>query len=357
MSRPSRPWQRRGSGGGRGCVGPRWTGGTGGTGGTAVLALAAACLVLGIACRRGGDRDSPRQAAGSARVPLASVSARLPSPRSRVSPLMPNSAEPGTNGPRPGDPELLLPRQAEAPMPLVVYLHGFASGAKRFAAALGIAAHVQEHGYAAFVPHGDVDYAGRSFWEAGPACCNFDGSPSPVSRGLRDRVQALAARPRIDAERVFLVGFSNGGFLAHRAACHWGELLAAVASIAGAGLPPGEACPKPPQSVNFLQVHGTRDAVVKPAGGFLFADTRRPYPSVEASLAPWLALNGCASKPQWQTRLDLDPRMRGSETRVGVYPGCAAGGVQIWSIEGGDHVSGLSHRTLEAVFRFFQAVR
>lgn len=242
-------------------------------------------------------------------------------------------------------------------MPLVVFLHGFARSAESFAKALDLAAHAQEHGYAALVPNGDLDYAGRRFWDGGPACCNFDGLPSPATDRLRSRIEALAARPRIDAQRVFLVGFSNGGFLAHRAACHFGGLLTAVASIAGAGLPPEEVCPNPPAKVDFLQIHGTNDAVVKLAGGFLFADTRRPYPSVDASLARWVALNGCAPEPQWQRRLDLDPRLRGSETQVGVYPGCTAGRVELWRIERGDHTSGLSRRTLDAVFRFFQAAR
>jgi len=98
-------------------------------------------------------------------------------------------------------------------------------------------------------------------------------------------VDSWRRRPGVDPRRIYVLGFSNGGFMAHRLACRIGDRLAAVASIGGAGLDAAERCTIA-APVGVLEVHGDGDRIVRPDGGRVFniADLA-PFPSTDATLA------------------------------------------------------------------------
>jgi polyhydroxybutyrate depolymerase len=61
----------------------------------------------------------------------------------------------------------------------------------------------------------------------------------------------------IDAKRVYVAGFSNGGFFAHRIGCERADVVAAVAPVSGVlGMPPGQC--KPSRKVPVLEFTATR---------------------------------------------------------------------------------------------------
>ena len=53
--------------------------------------------------------------------------------------------------------------------------------------------------------------------------------------------QFMSVEPYRSAQRVFVIGFSNGGFMAQRLACDVGDHIAGVISIAGAAPSPDSA--------------------------------------------------------------------------------------------------------------------
>jgi poly(3-hydroxybutyrate) depolymerase len=143
--------------------------------------------------------------------------------------------------------------------------------------------------------------------------------------------------------------------MAYRAACEIAARLRGIFSIAGAGTSEPAAC-RPEQQLSVVQIHGDADAIVAFEGGHLFADFRRPrHPSAEASLRPFAQLNGCSAEARVERDLDLDPRIGGAETQVAAFPGCSFGAVELWRIRGGDHSSGLSRRSLKAIWEFIRA--
>jgi polyhydroxybutyrate depolymerase len=257
--------------------------------------------------------------------------------------------------PVPDSAALQLPEGPPGRLPLFVFLHGLGGSGAELSSGLHLKEYSQQLGFAFLAPDGMLDYSGRRFWNATESCCNFDKLPVDHIALLRDWIQRASQHPKVDPARVYLVGYSNGGFLAHRAACELGSLVRGIFSIGGAGPNRPKAC-HPDKAPSIVEIHGDEDAIVAFQGGYLFADRSRPrHPSVEASLRMWRKLNGCSEPAVVSADLDLEPRIPGAETQVSSYPGCSGNAVQLWRIRGGGHAAGLSRLSVLAIWERIQA--
>lgn len=68
----------------------------------------------------------------------------------------------------------------------------------------------------------------------------------------------MSARFNVDARRVYLVGNSNGAFMAHRYACEHPARIAAIAGLVGA-MRTGPSVCSPAAGVSILHIHGDAD--------------------------------------------------------------------------------------------------
>jgi len=223
--------------------------------------------------------------------------------------------------------------------PLLVFLHGLGGSGAEIVANPAIRALAERGRMVLVAPDGTFDRAGRRFWNAGAACCNFDGKAVNDVARLEALISRWLERPEIDPARAYVVGFSNGGFMAHRLACLMDDQLAAVVSIGGAGRGPDEACAPVSSSIAVLEVHGDADPIVHYQGGRVF-DNRAlaPHPSAPRTFLDWAERLGCpvAAAPR-ATLVDLDPRLPGAETRVEGYASCSSGAAELWTVHGGGH--------------------
>jgi polyhydroxybutyrate depolymerase len=222
--------------------------------------------------------------------------------------------------------------------PLLVFLHGLGGSGAEALADPGIRGLAERGRMVLVAPDGNLDREGRRFWNAGPACCNFDGKAVDDLARLETLIDSWRQRPEIDPARVYLIGFSNGGFMAHRLACWMDDRLAAVVSIGGAGRGPEEACAAV-SSIAVVEVHGDADPVVRYQGGRVLGNRQvDPHPSAPQTIADWADRLGCSpgAKPKITT-LDLDPRLPGAETTVESYGGCPHGTAELWTVHGGGH--------------------
>ena len=89
-------------------------------------------------------------------------------------------------------------------------------------------------------------------------------------------IAAVRSQYEIDPTRVFVVGFENGGFMAHRMACEHPEVLSGIVSISGSSFLNASECEAlnvesssvPSNSfVNMLQISGRLDRVPSVNGG------------------------------------------------------------------------------------------
>ncbi len=303
-----------------------------------VLALCSA-LALG-----GCHRDPPVQRRGP--TPREEAAALLEQARRDVEQAAPEVREGAS---------LRLPSGEAGALPLLIFLHGLGGSGEELSRGLHLVEYSEQLGFAYLAPDGVVDGSGRRFWNASPSCCNFEQRDVDHIGMLRGWIQDALKNPRLDAGRVYLVGYSNGGFLAHRAACELGSLLRGIYSIGGAGPNPGQAC-KPERGPSIVEIHGDEDAIVSFEGGHLFADRRRPaHPSSEATVRAWSKRNGCGAQPNVRADLDLEPRIPGAETQVLAFPDCTGNPVELWRIRGGGHAAGLSRLTVLEIWQHLQA--
>lgn len=127
-----------------------------------------------------------------------------------------------------------------------------------------------------------------SSWNTG-LCCGGAQSAGVDDVGFaRTVVQHVGIGSCIDPSRVFAIGMSNGGHMAHRLACEAADVFAGVASVAGV-LTMLECNPSRPISVQ--QFHGTADNIVSYDG------IGPGFPGAEDMMEGWAARNGCAPVP------------------------------------------------------------
>ena len=232
------------------------------------------------------------------------------------------------------------------PAPLVILLHGYGGNGTSMAGYLDMAGLAEEYGFLYLSPHGTTEDNpnsddDRRFWNATDACCNFYGSAVDDSSYLLNLISETKAQYSVDDERVFLVGLSNGGFMSHRMACDYPDVVSAIVSIAGATYKSSEAC-SAESPVRVLQIHGTNDDVIYYVGGDNFAAV---YPGAEETVEKWAVANGCSLTSETSaTQLDSASDVPGAETVITRYAeGCSEGGpVELWTIAGGSHVPALS---------------
>ena len=136
----------------------------------------------------------------------------------------------------------------------VLLLHGLGGSGRNLIRHFGIDALSKQLGFEFEAPDGTVDGQGRRFWNAGESCCDFDKLGPDHVRSLG----ATVARERTRGKRVFVVGYSNGGFMAHRLACEV-DGIAGILSVAGPSPLDVSTCKH--SAARVLHVHGDADEI------------------------------------------------------------------------------------------------
>lgn len=260
-------------------------------------------------------------------------------------------------------PEVYVPpdHDSRTPLPLVILLHGYQSSSDKVEQYFDLQPAATRTGFIYVRPNGSKDRSGDQFWNATDACCDLTGTGVDDSAYLAQLIADLKARYRVDPRRVYLVGHSNGGFMAYRMACDHADSIAAIVSLAGAMTADPRRC-TPSTPVSVLEVHGTADDLIQYAGGSIRG---HEFPAASVTVKDWARLDRCAAVPTEQPALDVigrpdirssTPPLAGAETSVLAYPRCAATTtVELWTIRGGGHIPGLTPRFTAEVIDFLLA--
>jgi polyhydroxybutyrate depolymerase len=305
------------------------------------------------------------------RLPAEARVQTTPSPATAPPSVAPNAVDAGPNSEaalgKPTDPadpgtafdppaELHLPTTLGVGerVPLLMVLHGFGVSSSLLIAKAGLNQVADLKKFAYLAPEGARDSLGRPFWNAGPSCCDLEHrAPDDVKR-LRDLLDFSLKSSAIDPKRVFLIGYSNGAFMAQRLACDVSDRLAGVISVAGAASGPEVPC-TPSTPLSFLEIHGDADPVVHYEGGVVFDRTDLPpHPSALETAKTWAQRLGCSGTPQNTGNLDLEPHITGNETDVQRFAGCR-GAVELWTVHGGGHYVALQPPAIDAMWKFVLA--
>lgn len=250
---------------------------------------------------------------------------------------------------------LVLPTnyQPGTPAPLIIGLHGYTAESPYAQNYFALGKVADEKGILTVYPSGSKDTNGYLFWNATPACCNFDSNSVDDEAYLLSIIDSVSKDHTVDPARIYIIGHSNGGFMAHRMACNQSDRIAAIVSLAGATYSNPKSC-NPTSPVSVLQIHGSNDEVISYTGGYLFSSA---YPSARRTIDLWGKLNECGKKPyRVLPRLDLDRKISGLETTVLRYKGCKTGAnSELWTINKGKHSPELSATFAKSVIDYLLA--
>lgn len=298
------------------------------------LAIVATFVAVAAACTTSSS-DGPSSASGAS---SQRVSAAPSLPLGPTAPIL------GTGGPIPPPsssppapiPGLVVPDSVASGsdrVPFVLLLHGYGGTGASIAKHFAFPKLASSERFIYVAPDGVMDSKRARFWNAGPSCCDFDRSAPDHLKALGDILRAARVHPRVDPDRIFVVGFSNGGFMAHRLACEV-EGIAGIASVAGAAVAEPDKCAHAARTL--LQIHGDADPVVRFGGGHVLDKTELPkhQGALEGTRA-WAKRMGCQAEPKTGAAFDLDAKIPGAETEPQRFE-CASK-VALFKVRGGTH--------------------
>jgi len=174
-------------------------------------------------------------------------------------------------------------------LPLLIALHGFGDTWENFYPGTGFIPLAEQENFIVAFPQGYLNQ-----WNDGT---RGDHEEDDVQI-LRDLVERVDRDYRVDLDRVYLVGFSNGGMMVFRAGCEAPDLFAGIASVAGTLLSQqATECPEEAQ-LPVLMIHSVDDMTVPFNGG----NGRLPVP---LGVQFWTSHNDCdiADVPEFANEL------------------------------------------------------
>jgi polyhydroxybutyrate depolymerase len=191
----------------------------------------------------------------------------------------------------------------ESPLPLVVVIHGAFDTAKGMEKVSGFSELADREGFVVLYPNGMGIMGFLQHWNAGHCCGKAAEDQLDDVGYVAETIKDVCSRLKIDRDRIYMVGFSNGGMLAYRFAAERGDLLAAVAPLAASiGGKPSEDAPQwhipdPRHPLSVISFHGLEDDDVPYEGGpSRHRGGTRTYWSVEKSIEFWVGKNGCSQE-------------------------------------------------------------
>lgn len=224
--------------------------------------------------------------------------------------------------------QVYLPFQydVKAEWPLVILLHGYTGTAASEDIYLGMSARASLRGYVLLIPEGRVNSKGAQFWNATDFCCDFEHTQVNDVEYITKLIKRVQETYHIDARRIYLYGHSNGGYMVNRLACESATTFAAVASLAGGSYKNSADC-KGKEPLSYLQIHAVDDPTVP------YGDDPR-FSGGKATVANWVARNGCAPDAVTGPRKDLVFTIPFADTTPQIWNKCANGTeVQFWTVK------------------------
>ena len=219
---------------------------------------------------------------------------------------------------------------SDVKLPLVIALHGGKSSGSRLVKTSGLNEISDQENFLVVYPD-----AQNGNW--------VDGR-SVVSHGTDDvdfintLITSLASNHSVDTSRVYVIGISNGSFMAQRLACELPNKISAISVIAGALPTELESVCQPDRPMPVIMFSGTDDNTVPWDGGTMLrgegGEVLSPFDT-----AKWWASNNKCSQPD-MIPVTSNENIESDKTSIEQYTfsGCDdSSTVVFYKIIGGGH--------------------
>ena len=144
---------------------------------------------------------------------------------------------------------------------------------------------------------------------------------------------------------MFVVGHSNGAFMALRLACEASDVIDGVVAVAGSTWTDFSRCPDG-RKIPILLVHGTDD------GTILYKGEEGKYPSASETAARFAERDGCRTiLNEGETRDFVEPVDQ--ETRIERF--LCRTPLELWTLQGIGHVPAFNAAWTAATFDWLEA--
>ena len=174
-------------------------------------------------------------------------------------------------------------------VPIVMNFHGFSQSVSDYIIEADMRSLAESDTFILIYPQGSY-LNGFSHWNA---CPNGGDNKSDVDDFgfVEDLIEEISSQYNVDMDRIYAVGYSNGGMLAYGLANYKSDLIAAVASVSGAML---DCIGNTSHPMPVLHLHGTDDYVLPYNGD-------KGFNSVQNTLDHWIDFNNTTTNPSIST--------------------------------------------------------
>jgi polyhydroxybutyrate depolymerase len=219
------------------------------------------------------------------------------------------------------------------PWPLVIVLHGSSGDGPTIEHQSGMDSLAEAQRFLVAYPNGTGGAFGLypSDWNAGTCCGGANRDNIDDLGFISALIAEVTLHLSVDPHRVYVGGFSSGGYMAYHAGCQLATTIAAIGVISGSLA--DDSC-APAKPVPLFAEHGTDDPEVPydqdapPPPG--------PVPNVADTLPPsvrfWSSINGCAAKTAKSAI-----KTPSADVAQTAMTSCTGADVDFYRIQGGTH--------------------
>ena len=217
---------------------------------------------------------------------------------------------------------LIRPAAAVAGAPALLLLHAHGMNPDGMANLTRAGRLAQQYGVYVYLPR-----AKNGAWNEDPSSTDTTDDVGFLSALIDHAV----ADDRVDAQRVYIAGYSSGGFMAERMACQASSKVAGFVAVAATMRQSLAALCSPDRAMPAAFMDGTSDAVV-PYNGEPTVD------SAAAASTFWASANACLPLTDLQTSTLPQKVSDGTSVALTRFSACPAGtAADLYTINGGGH--------------------
>lgn len=245
--------------------------------------------------------------------------------------------------------------------PLIISMHGYGGNATIQNYYVRLGAYNNKFGFVYAAPNGLKDKNDKGFWNASNFCCDFEKTEIDDVAYIKNLIEQISQSKdigRIDKDRIYLIGYSNGAFLASKIACSNEVNIAGIVTISGTSdlrdefenlMPFDKSLCEHNRAIPVLHVHGTRDETIPYEGK---DNGHNGSASALSQVARWADQNDCrGSLVKVDKRLNASNFVKGKETEYFVMQECQAA-VEHFKINEGPHFGIFRRKFTKAMLEF-----
>ncbi len=187
-------------------------------------------------------------------------------------------------------------------------------------------------------PEGLNGAYGKPTWNDCRGDCMVSSNANDV-HFIDTLISVISSNHRIDTNRIYISGTSNGGFMAQRLGIELNSKIAAIASIVAAK-PAISKCKTPKNPISILFMNGTNDNHMPYEGGYVSNPANSKHGSVLSTAKTidyWIHFNKADTVPSHYIFPDLDTKDGGFVEKFSYKNGINGTEIILYKVNGGGH--------------------